>query len=320
METIKSKKDFPSNLVLIIVVQVICTLGIIGYMFFSGRLIKTSKDDSTSIEAKLNYAENLYTQELYKQATVEFQSVLDLQKLPDDRIAALAFKIGEIYMEKLRQYDDALAYFLKAEQFDKSRKLSKEIDENKVACLEKMKRSTDAQRILEKDTLLNPKEAEEPDASKVVAEVGSKKITLHDFENEINNLPDKLKNQALTRKGKLQFLQNMVATELIYNAAKRQGYGRNPKIIQSINNFEKNLLVRAYIGQELGNKINIAPSDLELFYQAHKENYKGKKFNDVKEQVAKDLQNQKFQEAIGTLFDRLSKAETVTLHPENIAK
>ena len=53
-------------------------------------------------------------------------------------------------------------------------------------------------------------------------------------------------------------------------------------------------------------------------YNNLKEKYDAKSFEEVQEQVAMDFQQIKYQEAMATLFERLSMAEQVTFYPENL--
>lgn len=272
----------------------------------------------TDADGSLDFADMLYAQELYEPAAKEYAAALNRYELEPQQAANISYKIGEIYLEKLNRYTEALSYFLKAEFYDKSGKLAESITTAKIHCLERMKRSTDAQRILEKQALLDSDGAARPEQTAPVAIIGTQTITVGQFERYCDRLPKEVKEQFQTREGKIELLRQYIATELIYNAAKRKGYESDPELNSALTNFEKSLYVQKYIQEELGDKVVINLSELELYYQAHKKEFGDKPFDEVKEEVASHYQQVKSQEALATLFTRLSQAEEVTLFPENI--
>ena len=163
-----------------------------------------------------------------------------------------------------------------------------------------------------------PSRSKPTDASAPVAEVGGTAITLRQFAEFLDGLPAEEKKMAGTREGKLALLQNFVAIDLIVNAARRQGLDRDRKVVDLVSRFEKNVLAQAYVSSELGENLTMTPSDVRLYYEANKQKYEDRPFEEVQEKVIGDFQQQKYQEAISIMFERLSKADNVVLHPQNI--
>lgn len=305
-------------LVAVIIVHVIGISVLMAAFFIKGVTVTTVPPGGPLAESALQLGDALYAQELYQQAVDQYSRVLATYDLPAEQAANLAYRTGEIYFERLGHYPEALAAFLTAEHHDRDGTLSQSINQKKVACLERMKRSRDARRVLEEKTLLDDTAVKTTDASAPVAEVGGKAITLRQFEEFLDGLPAEEKKMAETREGKLALLQNFVAIELIVNAARRQGLDRDRKVVDLVSRFEKNILAQAYVSSELGENLTMTPSDVRLYYEANKQKYEDKPFEEVQEKVLGDFQQQKYQEAISIMFERLSKADNVVLHPQNI--
>lgn len=308
-----------TKLFLILLAVQILSLVVLLVVGLAGRsAVTVAKPGVEAAEQALSLADLYESQELHANAAASYLAVLDDYDLPADKIANIAYKVGELYLDKLGKYPEALAAFLRAENADKDGRLAKNLSQRKVECLERMKRSSDARRVLEESSLLAGGDGAAADATAAVAEVGETKITLRQLEQAIESLPATEKEKIKTRDDKLAFLRQYVATELAYNAAKRKGYDRDPKYIEVVRQFEKNMMLQKYLSEELGDKITVSPTDLQLFYESRKKNYGDKPFADVQEQVARDFQQVKAQEAFATLFDRLSQAEKVVLHPNNL--
>ncbi|MBN2381403.1 hypothetical protein JXQ70_00835 [bacterium] len=302
----------------LIIIQIVLLLVVLGLLLSLKDGIILSQPGEEAAEVPLSIADMLYTQELYQSAADEYGHVLQAYDLPASKAANIAFKTAELYLRRLGDYPESLAFLMKAEKYDHEGRLSKSINEMKIECLERMKRTSDAQRVLEESALLDQSTADRADASAVVAEIGDKKITVRQFERYLEQLPDEVRQTITNREKKIEFLQQLVATELIHNAAKRKGYERDPAIIDTLHQFEKSIMVQRYISEELSDTIRITPSEVQLFYEAHKADYEGKPFQEVQQQVATDFQQVKYQEALALLFERLSAAEKVTLNPNNI--
>jgi len=86
---------------------ILCVLSVI--------LIGCSGKGKPGVESEKvrEYANALYNRELYPQAIREYQRYLDLYPLSEQHQGNINFIIGNIYFERLYDYENAMAYFLK---------------------------------------------------------------------------------------------------------------------------------------------------------------------------------------------------------------
>jgi hypothetical protein len=271
------------------------------------------------------FANELYNRDLYPQAVREYQNYLDLYKMEDSQRAGILLTIANVYFERLHDYENAMAYYLKLKTLYPGSTLSPQADPQIVACLERLQRSADAKQALDEATGL----ASGPGKSmpgKVVAKIGDRAVTSGDLEYQIRQLPDYLRSQFKDRKSKLEFLRQYLATELFFDAAKRKKLEDDKDVIEASFQAKKNLMVQKYLEQEIAPQIRISSGDVQMYYKANPDKYaekdaKGKTvrvrpLGEVQKQVTEDLVREKQQEAYGQLIQRMMTAEKVAVYDD----
>ena len=118
-----------------------------------------------------------------------YERYLYSNKISEEDMPLVLYQIGNIYLENLLKPKEALGYYtvLKALYPDKTfnNKLGKKI----VACLEKSGRVTDATQAMSNITDIAPQKLDSVGGSKVVAEIGDRKITINEICPRPGNLP-----------------------------------------------------------------------------------------------------------------------------------
>ncbi|GBE28707.1 peptidylprolyl isomerase [bacterium BMS3Bbin03] len=303
---------------------VILTILLLGTAFAAGCSKKQSQRNPDKVR---EYANALYNQQLYPQAIQEYQHYLNTYSLSQGEQANITYTIANIYFDRLHDYQNALANYLKIKQFYPESNLQKEVNKKIVASLERLRRSADAQQVLNETTSLNPvKHKKRPGA--VVAKIGNREITQGDLDYEISQLPPSVQTQFKDKAKKLEFLKQYVATELMYNTAKRKGLDKDKDVVEATFQAQKNFMVQKLLQQEIARNVKVDNSDIELYYKANKDKYaeKNKKgkvirikpFNEVKSQVTQDFLAEKRRTAYQDLINRMTKAENVVIYSDKV--
>jgi len=279
-------------------------------------------------DKKVALANTYYNTELYEAAVNEYLDYVNTYPLDQSRQANIYYIIANIYFERVKDYSKALEYFYRVKYLYPESNLQGEVGKRIVNCLERLQRSQDAQRTLEKEAALEPEKVEEHRPGEIVAAIGSKNITAGDLEFEIGQLPPYLQSQFNTRDKKLEFLQQYIVGELLYDSARRKGLEKDKDIIEGTFQAQKRLMAQKILNEEIQSKINISQADVELYYKANKENYaekddkgqvvKQKSFQEAAQQVAQDLLLEKQQEAYRQLVARLMQSENVNIFEKRI--
>lgn len=274
------------------------------------------------------FANALYNRQLYHQAIEEYKYYLANFGLEEDESANINYIIGDIYFERMRDYENALTYYLKIRHLYPESSLQEEVSKKVVECLERLERSADAQQALEEAALLDPSQARPRRPGAVIARIGKREITMGDLEHEINQLPPYMKSQITNKGKKIEFLKQYIATELLYDTAKRKGLEKDKDVIEAAFQAKKNFMVQKLLEEEISQNVSIHDSDVELYYKAHKEKYAKKDedgkiieikpLDEVKTQVMQDLIRERQQEAYDQLVQRMMRAEAVEIYEDRL--
>lgn len=293
-------------------------------------MMSCQKDNEPAVtaDAKLKLANAYYTNGLYEAAAQEYLDYIDNYQIGLSREANTYFTIANIYFERLNDYEKALQYYFKVKYLYPESSLQGDVGKRIVSCLERLQRSTDAARVYQKEAALDKSKVEENRPGAVLATIGSRKITQGDLDFEISKLPAYVKQQFQNKAQKIEYLKQYILQELLYDSAKRQGLDENKEVIEGTFRAKKALMAEIMLREELKDKIDVEPADVELYYLAHKEKYvekdeegnviRQKPFDEVTRQAAQDLAMERQQKAYNQLIERLMKAEDVKVYEDRV--
>lgn len=294
---------------------VLCVL----LLFTIFRLGKTQKTfESEGLDKHLAYAGNLSNSGLYKRAAEEYEKILENYSIELKRKINLIFILGNLYMDNLRDYERALANYIKLKTYYPDNPYMNEVNQRVVVCLEKLGRYSEASYFLQQASSIVPSSSH---PGKVVAVIGGRSITLRELDEMIRDLPESLKVKYSSPQGKLEFLRNnLLARELLYNLAIKEGLNKDENYIRRIARIEKDILVQMAYENELSNfKKNPTDEELRLLYDAKKDSlYKGKRFEDVRGELITEYSRLKAKEAESKIIEKLVAGEKIEIYPESL--
>ncbi len=286
------------------------------------------KQTAISEDACLQLANAYYNNGLYQAAVDQYLRYINDYNLEAGRQANTYYTIGNIYFERLNDYEKALEYYFKVKYLYPQSKLQNDVSKKIVACLERLERSQDAVRVMESEAALDTSQAHKSRPGAVLAEIGSRKITQGDLDFEIGKMPPYLQDQFQNRENKKELLQQLILQDLLYESAKRKGLDKDKEVIEGVFQAKKSLMANKLLQQELASRVKIEPEEIELYYKANKEKYvekdkdgkviRQKSFDEVKNQAAQDLLMEKQQKAYQELAERLMQAENVKIYDQRI--
>ncbi len=275
-----------------------------------------------------DFANVLYNRQLFHQSIQQYEFYLNSYDLDVTEQANINYVIGDIYFERMRDYENALAYYLKIKYLYPESKLVTEANKKIVACLERLQRSEDAIQALEETTSLEPDKIRKKRPGAVVAKIGDREITQGDIDFELNQLPPYLRSQFNTKEKKLQFVQQYLLTEILYDKAKREELDKEAEIIEAAFQAKREIMVQHLLKKEIEQRVKIEPADVELYYNANKEKYaekddegnikRQKSFDEVKQQAAQDLIMERQQEALEQMTAQLMRAESAEIYEDKL--
>lgn len=309
-------------------IKVTMVVNLVLFLLLMGSCNNAEKP-KISAEKKRELANVLYNQQLYSQAVEEYKEYLNRYNLSENDQANINYMIANIYFDRLHDYENALGYYLRLKYLYPASNLQAEASKKMVECLERLKRSTDAQQVIEQSAALDDSQKPSSKPGEIVATIGKREVTTADIQFEINRLPVYLREQIKTREQKIEFLKNYIVQELLYDSAKRKGLDKDREVREGVRQAEKSLLAQKLLQEEIQNEIGenkYTNADVELYFKANKDDYaekdeKGKItktpiFDEVKEKVAQDFLQKKQDDVYQQLIERLMKAEQVKIYED----
>jgi len=276
-----------------------------------------SVDHSTAIERHKKLAGELRDNRLYSAAVDEYKKVLNYEDIGNSDRANINYLIGRICFENISDYENAAAYYIKAQSLDPDAPFSAEASRKLVASLEKMGNVVDAKRQL--DGIVNLDAGPKNDKDVVVAKVGTVPIYLSEIDNRIQQLPPEAQKQFLNPRAKVEFMRQHVGMELLYHAAIRENYDDDAEIKKQQQLFNKEILINKYVVDKVMPQIKIDTNDVKNYYQANRDlRYKDAPYDSIKAQVFIDYQSEKTQSAFGDYISMLAKKEKVEFFDHNV--
>ncbi len=262
---------------------------------------------------QLEYANLLLAKGLNKEAASAFEDYLDKSEKNKQKMAKICYTVGKIEMN-LGEYEKALAFFYKAEFLDKRANFREEMNQKIVAALENLGMTSQAQYELQARTNIGEPTKKE---GRIVARIGKEDITETQVNEALDKLPEWMKKQFQSKKGKKDFIRQYVANEALYRKAKRLGIDRNPETAKTLEDLRKKVVVQKFLQKEIKDQVKIEPQDVKLYYQANKDKYidrktkKKKSFAEVKNQVEYEYRQKKEKEFTDSLLKKTLEEQKV---------
>src|SRR5208337_4724121 len=108
----------------------------------------------------------------------------------------------------------------------------------------------------------------------VVATVGGEKITLAEFNNELDKIPMNMKMLVANQSGKKNFLDRLIVQKLLLREAKKENIGKDKEFQDKLAEFKSQLIMQTLLGKKIAKASNFSDEELQKYYEAHKEEFK----------------------------------------------
>ncbi len=273
-------------------------------------------------------ANKLFEYGLYPAAIEQYKHYLDFYTADTKEQANINYIMGNIYFDRLRDYEGALAHYTKVKYFYPESNLIPDVNKKTVACLERLQRTMDARQMLRETTSLDSNQAAPSRPGEVIAKFGNRQVTQGDLDFEISQLPPYLQAQFSTPAGKKQFLEQYISTELLYDTAVRADLAKDKEVIERTFQAKKQIMAQKYLELQIAEQVQIKPADVELYFQAHQADYaekdkdgkiiKAKSLAEVQQQVVQDLARERQTKAYQELIERLNRTQAVQVYDDKI--
>jgi len=209
--------------------------------------------------------------------------------------ARIWYRIGKLCQDE-NQYAMALESFYRSEGFSQPKDITSEVARHIQECLESMGKLAALRYDLTDRVGINAEstEGESGNAGNaLVAEIGPHKIMKSDLdriieqrvdqqlsqlasylpEDQVRQKKEEILKQSSTNKQREMFLNQYLIEEVLYRKARESRLADESRVKAALNSMERSLLASKLMEKELADAIKITPSDLETYYEAHKQEY-----------------------------------------------
>jgi peptidyl-prolyl cis-trans isomerase C len=109
---------------------------------------------------------------------------------------------------------------------------------------------------------------------KVLATIDGEKITLEEFNKELDRIPANMKMLVLTQSGKQSFLDRYIVKRLLMEEAKKQNIEKEKDFQDRLSDIREQLLIESLLKKRIATNINPSEQELKDYYEKNKEKFK----------------------------------------------
>lgn len=110
--------------------------------------------------------------------------------------------------------------------------------------------------------------------SRVLAEIDGEKITVAEFNRELDKIPLQLKMFVLSEVGKRNYLDRIITKKLLLREAKREGIEKEKEFQERLTELKEQLLIETLLRKKITTDVRIDDTELRKYYETHKEEFK----------------------------------------------
>ena len=272
---------------------------------------------AVDVEQLKAVAGELRETKLYQAAIEEYETILLRADLDDRQRGNINYLIGRVYFEDLQDYANAASYYVRARAYDPEGSYMQELSRNLVTSLERLGQFVDAKREL--GAAVDIDTAPRPDGDVPVALIGADTVWLSRVETWVQSMPAQVQQQYANSSQRAEFVRQYVGQELLYRAALREGYDRDPEIIADREMLVRRLYVDRFLVAKVMPEVKIDTLDVRNYYQANRSaRYDDAPYDSVRTQVFLDYQAEKAGAVYNDYIGKLVQAEQVTFLDHNL--
>jgi len=78
-----------------------------------------------------------------------------------------------------------------------------------------------------------------------------------------------------SKEGQKQFLDRVIRRELLAQEAEKRKMSETPEVAEQVANLRRELMIRALVQDEIGNKLKVEEKDVEEYFKAHPDEFSG---------------------------------------------
>lgn len=141
------------------------------------------------------------------------------------------------------------------------------------------------------------------DEGKVLVTIDGDKLTVQEFNKELDKIPVNMKMLVATQTGKRNFLDRIVIKKLLLKEAKKEDIENQKEFQDRFNDIKEQLLIESLLKKKVTTEAKLGDEDLQKYYDAKKDEFKRETEIQTRQIVLKSEQEAK------EVLSRIQKGE-----------
>jgi peptidyl-prolyl cis-trans isomerase C len=109
---------------------------------------------------------------------------------------------------------------------------------------------------------------------KVIASIDGEKITLQQFNTELDKIPMNMKMLVASQSGKKDFLDRLIVKRLLLKEAKKDNIEKDKEFQDRLSDIREQLIIESLLKRKVTAESKFSDEDLQKYYDVHKEEFK----------------------------------------------
>ncbi len=152
-----------------------------------------------------------------------------------------------------------------------------------------------------------------------IARIGDNKITRQELAEQFQILPAEMRVPFVTRQDTLDFLRQYIGLELVYQAAVKQGFGKDKEILAQVQDTKKQLMIEKYLATNLS-RHSFVPTEEQIkqYFQVNKALFGSKSLDQVRGDIVSALNQQHRHQAYQDLVNQLWQKAEIEIYEDSL--
>ena len=104
--------------------------------------------------------------------------------------------------------------------------------------------------------------------------IGKDKITVEEFNKELDKIPTNMKMLVATQTGKKNYLDRLIIKKLLLGEAKKEKIEGEKEFQERLGDIKEQLIIESLLKKKLSADTSLTDADLKKYYETNKENFK----------------------------------------------
>jgi len=287
----RTKRRFGGFPTIVSIIVIIVMMGFIVQEIIDHLQKKESPPQPSTPAEEKALAKRLEDRDLSLTAAQAWIRFMNRANLTEKEKANYYYRIGRLFQDG-KQYDRALEYYYRSELTAAVKEIEVEMRQRKQECFQKLGNFTGLDRELKAMTSMGVVEPVKSDEN-IVAEIGERKITDRELDRQINTYIDielgryksilnpddlsrekeRLHDQFKNKERRLQFLNQLVAIELLNRESNQLKLDTLPENRETVERLVSDFFAQKVLEKILRERVAVTESDLKDYYNSHQDEF-----------------------------------------------